>query len=47
MNSYIVTEGSKSPDFILQGSDDKSHSLSNYRGKKVILYFYPKDSTSG
>ncbi|WP_442878512.1 peroxiredoxin [Clostridium sp.] len=35
------------PDFTLTGSDNKEHKLSDYRGKKVILYFYPKDNTPG
>ncbi|MGG5460313.1 peroxiredoxin [Clostridium sp. B9] len=35
------------PDFKLMGSDGKEHSLSDYRGKNVILYFYPKDNTAG
>ena len=35
------------PDFTLMGSDGKNHSLSDYKGKKVILYFYPKDNTPG
>lgn len=35
------------PDFSLMGSDGKEHKLSDYRGKKVILYFYPKDNTPG
>ena len=35
------------PDFTLMGSDGKEHKLSDYRGKKVILYFYPKDNTPG
>lgn len=35
------------PDFSLIGSDGKEHKLSDYRGKKVILYFYPKDNTPG
>lgn len=35
------------PDFTLPGSDDKSHSLSDYAGKWVVLYFYPKDDTPG
>jgi thioredoxin-dependent peroxiredoxin len=41
-----LIEGSKAPDFTLVGSDKKPHSLSDYKGKKVILYFYPKDNTS-
>lgn len=39
--------GKLAPDFTLIGSDSKEHKLSNYRGKKVILYFYPKDNTPG
>lgn len=39
--------GSLAPDFSLAGSDGKNHKLSDYRGKKVILYFYPKDNTPG
>lgn len=35
------------PDFSLVGSDKKDHSLSEFKGKKVILYFYPKDNTPG
>lgn len=35
------------PDFSLKGSDDKEHKLSDYLGKKVILYFYPRDNTPG
>ncbi len=37
----------KAPDFILEDADGNKHSLSDYLGKKVILYFYPKDNTSG
>lgn len=39
--------GSKAPDFKIIGSDNNEHSLSNYLGKKIILYFYPKDNTPG
>ena len=35
------------PDFKLMGSDNQEHKLSQYRGKKVILYFYPRDNTPG
>lgn len=35
------------PDFSLIDKDGSSHKLSDYLGKKVILYFYPKDNTSG
>ena len=39
--------GNLAPDFSLMGSDGKEHKLSDYKGKKVILYFYPKDNTPG
>jgi thioredoxin-dependent peroxiredoxin len=35
------------PDFEVQATGDKSLKLSDYRGKTVVLYFYPKDSTPG
>lgn len=40
-------EGKKAPAFTLQGSDGKTHKLSDYEGKQVVLYFYPKDDTPG
>jgi peroxiredoxin Q/BCP len=40
-------EGKKAPDFHLAGSDGKTHALQDYAGKTVVLYFYPKDNTSG
>ena len=39
--------GTKAPDFTLPDQNGNMHSLSEYRGKKVILYFYPKDNTPG
>jgi len=42
-----LVEGNIAPNFTLAGSDKNSHSLSDYIGKKVILYFYPKDNTGG
>ena len=42
-----VLEGKKAPEFSLQGSDGKRHSLGAYKGKTVVLYFYPKDDTPG
>ena len=39
--------GTKAPDFSLPDQNGKIHSLKDYAGKKVILYFYPKDNTSG
>jgi peroxiredoxin Q/BCP len=35
------------PDFKLPDQDGKEHKLSSYKGKKVVLYFYPKDMTPG
>lgn len=40
-------EGSAAPDFKLPDQNGKVHSLSEYKGKWVVLYFYPKDETSG
>jgi thioredoxin-dependent peroxiredoxin len=40
-------EGTKAPPFSLKGSDGKIHSLKDYKGKTVVLYFYPKDNTPG
>ena len=39
--------GTTAPDFTLPDQNGKNHSLKEYRGKKVILYFYPKDNTPG
>ena len=39
--------GTKAVDFTLQDQNGKEPSLSDYKGKKVVLYFYPKDMTSG
>ncbi|PTY04077.1 thioredoxin-dependent thiol peroxidase [Verrucomicrobia bacterium LW23] len=39
--------GDKAPEFTANTQDGKSLSLSDFRGKKVVLYFYPKDDTSG
>jgi len=39
--------GDKAPGFALPSGDGKSVSLDQFRGKKVILYFYPKDDTPG
>ena len=43
----MLEVGTKAPDFSLQDQNGKTHTLSEYAGKKVILYFYPKDSTPG
>lgn len=39
--------GKPAPAFTLKGSDGKEHSLADYLGKTVVLYFYPKDDTPG
>ena len=39
--------GTKAPDFTLLDQNGDLHSLSEYKGKKIILYFYPKDNTPG
>lgn len=39
--------GDQAPDFTLQSDSNKTVSLKDFRGKKVILYFYPKDNTPG
>lgn len=43
----MLSVGTKAPEFELPDQDGVVHSLKDYRGKKVILYFYPKDNTSG
>ena len=43
----MLAIGTKAPDFTLPDQDGKLHRLSDYRGKKVIVYIYPKDMTSG
>ena len=43
----MVKEGEKAPDFALKDVVGKLHKLSDYKGKKIVLYFYPKDDTPG
>jgi peroxiredoxin Q/BCP len=43
----MLQVGELVPDFTLVDQDEKSHTLSQYHGKKVVLYFYPKDMTPG
>jgi len=43
----MLEKGTKAPDFILNDKKGTKHSLSQYLGKKVIIYFYPKDDTPG
>ena len=42
-----LNEGIKSPEFTLTDENGDKHSLKNYRGKPVVLYFYPRDDTPG
>ena len=43
----MLEQGLKAPDFILTDQFGKKHTLSDYRGKWIVLYFYPKDMTPG
>ena len=43
----MLETGTRAPDFTLADQNGETHSLSDYKGRKVILYFYPKDMTSG
>ena len=43
----MLEVGKKAPDFELPDQNGEMHKLSDYLGKKVILYFYPKDNTAG
>lgn len=43
----MLEQGIKAPDFTLKDKDGKEVSLSDFLGKKVVLYFYPRDNTPG
>jgi peroxiredoxin Q/BCP len=43
----LIDPGKKAPSFSLQDQDHKKHTLSDYAGQSVVLYFYPKDDTPG
>jgi peroxiredoxin Q/BCP len=43
----LLEVGTQAPEFTTTDQDGKTHALSDFQGKKVILYFYPKDNTSG
>ena len=43
----LKKKGSKAPDFKLPSDKGEEVRLKDYRGKKVVLFFYPKDSTPG
>lgn len=43
----MLQVGTKAPDFSLPDQNGQAHTLEEYKGKKVVLYFYPKDNTPG
>ena len=43
----MLEEGNKAPNFKLKDQNDKTISLADFKGRNVVLYFYPKDNTSG
>ena len=43
----MLNVGDKAPEFTLTADDGTQVSLADYRGKKVVIYFYPKANTSG
>lgn len=43
----MLAEGMKAPDFTLKDSRGETVSLSDFRGRKTVVYFYPKDNTPG
>ena len=47
VNAAMPSVGENAPDFTLKTNEGKSASLRDYRGHWVVLYFYPKDFTSG
>lgn len=44
---FHLKAGDKAPDFNITDQNGKVHHIADYKGKKVILYFYPKDLTPG
>jgi peroxiredoxin Q/BCP len=43
----LIDPGKKAPAFTLKDQEGKTHKLSDYAGRRLILYFYPKDDTPG
>jgi peroxiredoxin Q/BCP len=43
----MLEVGTKAPDFTLEDSEGNKVSLKDFRGRKVVLYFYPRDNTPG
>jgi len=46
-NKTPLKEGDAAPDFALPDQDNRRHVLKDYRGKRILLYFYGQDDTSG
>ncbi len=46
-NVKVLKEGDIAPDFVLPDHDGKQRRLSDYRGERVVVYFYPKADTPG
>ncbi|MBX4372969.1 peroxiredoxin, partial [Mycobacterium tuberculosis] len=47
LNTMTIKTGSKAPDFKLPASNGEEVALTDFKGKNVVLYFYPKDMTPG
>lgn len=45
--NVMLEPGTKAPDFALRDQNGQIRKLTEYRGRKVVLYFYPKDNTAG
>ena len=43
----VIQEGKTAPEFTLPDAEGKTVALKDFRGKNVVVYFYPKDNTSG
>ena len=43
----MLTEGMKAPEFVLPDKDGRQVQLSDFAGKEIVVYFYPKDNTPG
>ena len=43
----MLKAGDRAPDFKLAGDDDKTHTLKEFAGKYLVLYFYPRNATTG
>ena len=46
-NNMVLEVGQKAPEFSLVDNEGQAHRLSDYQGKTIVVYFYPKDDTPG